>query len=66
MSNSEQKPNYLEGGSIASIASSKVFPVTLVFVSFSQPLYHGQLVELSIMLSPLKPEIGTNGTVLGL
>lgn len=29
-------------------------------------LVPGQLLETSIMLSPLKPEMGTNGTVLGL
>merc|ERR1712036_23458 len=55
-----------DGGSMASMASRRVLPVALALVSFSQPLYHGQLVEGSIMLSPLKPEIGTNGTCLGL
>lgn len=30
------------------------------------PLYQGQLVEASIMLSPWKPEMGTKATVLGL
>ena len=50
-----------------SIASKSVFPELLAaFVSFSQPLYHGQFGETSIMLSPLKPEIGTKGTDLGL
>ena len=49
-----------------SMASRSVFPdVLAAFVSFSQPLYHGQLEETSIMLSPLKPEIGTKGTDLG-
>jgi hypothetical protein len=33
--------------------------VALALVSFSQPLYQGQLDEASIMLSPLKPEMGT-------
>src|SRR6201992_809025 len=46
------------GGSMASMASSRVLPLLLVLVSFSQPLYHGQLVDGSIMLSPLKTEIG--------
>jgi hypothetical protein len=42
-------------------------PVVLpALVSFSQPLYQGQLGETSSMLSPLKPEMGTNGTDLGL
>lgn len=55
------------GGSIESMASRSVFPLVLAaFVSLSQPLYHGQLGETSIMLSPLKPEIGTKGTDLGL
>jgi hypothetical protein len=49
-----------------SMASRRVLPEDLVLVSFSQPLYHGQLLDGSIMLSPLKPEIGTKGTVLGL
>ena len=43
------------GGSIASSASSSV-----------GPLYQGRLVERSIMLSPWKPEIGTNATFSGL
>ena len=52
---------------MASMASRRVFPLVFpALVSLSQPLYHGQLGELSIMLSPLKPEIGTNGTDLGL
>src|ERR1700761_1783839 len=55
-----------DGGSMESMASRRVLPVDLVLVSFSQPLYHGQLVEASIMLSPLKPEMGTKGTCLGL
>merc|ERR1711988_223001 len=45
----------------------RVLPVDLpALVSFSQPLYQGQLVEGANMLSPLKPEMGTKGTVLGL
>lgn len=51
---------------MASMASRRVLPVALVLISFSQPLYHGQLGEASIMLSPLKPEMGTKGTCLGL
>lgn len=30
------------------------------------PLYQGMLVDLSIMLSPTQPEIGTNGILSGL
>jgi len=30
------------------------------------PLYHGVLVEASIMLSPTHPEIGMNGILSGL
>merc|ERR1712093_417083 len=49
------------------MASRRVLPEDLpALVSFSQPLYHGQLEELSIMLSPLNPEIGTKATVFGL
>jgi len=55
-----------EGGSIASIASKRVLPVVLVLVSFSYPLYHGQFRDSSTMLSPLKPDIRTKGTVMGL
>ena len=51
---------------MASMASRRVLPVALALVSFSQPLYQGQLVEGSTMLSPLKPEMGTNGTCFGL
>jgi len=29
------------------------------------PLYHGVLLDLSIMLSPVHPEIGINGTFFG-
>ena len=52
---------------MASMASKRVLPLDFpALVSLSQPLYHGQLGELSIMLSPLKPEIGTKGTDFGL
>lgn len=52
---------------MASMASRRVLPVDLpAAVSLVQPLYQGQLVEGSIMLSPSKPEIGTKGTDLGL
>src|SRR2546421_5530938 len=55
------------GGSMLSMASRRVLPEDLPALdSFSQPLYHGAFEETSIMLSPLKPEIGTNGTLLGL
>ena len=39
------------GGSMLSSASSRV-----------GPLYHGRLLDLSIMLSPWNPEIGTKAT----
>jgi hypothetical protein len=45
----------LFGGIIESRHSMRVFP-----------LYHGVLVDLSIMLSPFHPEIGTKGTLSGL
>merc|ERR1712000_578575 len=42
-----------EGGSMASMASSRVLPEALpALVSFSQPLYQGQFAETSIGLSP--------------
>jgi len=45
----------LFGGMTESRASMRVFP-----------LYHGMLVDFSIMLSPTHPEIGTNGILSGL
>lgn len=55
------------GGSIASIASSKVFPLdTPALVSLFHPLNQPMLTDSSNMLSPCHPEIGTKATVLGL
>jgi len=45
----------LFGGMIASRHSMRVFP-----------LNHGMLVDLSTILSPTHPEIGTNGILSGL
>ena len=55
------------GGSMASMASRRVLPVTSPdLVSFFHPLYQGMLVVASTMLSPCHPEMGTKGTFLGL
>eukprot|EP00835_Amoeboradix_gromovi_P004167 NODE_309_length_11266_cov_0.459479.p4 type:complete len:258 gc:universal NODE_309_length_11266_cov_0.459479:10165-10938(+) len=57
----------LVGGSIASMASSNVIPLTsFPLVSFFHPLYHVMLGLASNMLSPCHPLIGTMATVFGL
>merc|ERR1740128_1420766 len=57
----------LLGGMMESMASSRVSPEALPsFLSTFQPLYQLMLVELSIMLSPCHPEMGTKTTVAGL
>ena len=56
-----------EGGSIASIASRRVFPLEIpALVSFCHPLNQPMLVDSSNMLSPCHPEMGTKATVFGL
>lgn len=56
-----------EGGSMASIASRRVFPFEIpALVSFCHPLNQLMLLDSSIMLSPCHPEMGTKATVLGL
>merc|ERR1719383_1028202 len=61
----------LVGGSMASMASKRVIPVSLTsflstFFSMFHPLYQGMLVEASNMLSPAQPEMGTKATEAGL
>ena len=55
------------GGMMESRASKSVVPLRVPsLVVTSQPLYQDMLVEVSIMLSPCHPEMGTKATAAGL
>ena len=55
------------GGMMESRASKSVVPLRVPSLEVtSQPLYQDMLVEVSIMLSPCHPEMGTKATAAGL
>ena len=55
------------GGIMESRASKSVVPLRVPSLEVtSQPLYQDMLVEVSIMLSPCHPEMGTKATAAGL